>query len=73
MWTKKFWKDAAERVFFTFLAALGTGISGIELVGLDTKQAVYTVLVTAVLTTIKVLAAGAKDADTVSPASLVKD
>lgn len=61
MWTKAFWKDAAERVFFTFVAVLVGVFSaeGFSTDSLDNWSFWAPILITTGVTVVKALGFGA--------------
>jgi hypothetical protein len=74
MYNSLFWKDTAERAFFTALQVL-LGIftaDGFDLLQVDLAAAATAVLV-AVLAVVVKAGVAANVSDTVSPASLAKD
>ena len=72
MFTKEFWKDAAERVASTFVQVLIPVLTVDGISGLADKETLSIVAGTTLLALLKVLAAGLKS-DTVSPASVVSE
>lgn len=72
IWTKEFWKDAGERIFFTVvqvLLGLLTVDAGLGLANLDLSAVLVTVAVAALGVLVKAGIA-AQVGGTVSPASL---
>jgi len=72
MFTKKFWKDAAERVVSTFIQVLIPVLSVDGLYGLADKETLVIVAGSTLLALLKALAAGLKS-NTLSPASAVPE
>lgn len=76
MFTKLFWKDAAERSISTgaqsALLALGQDVVGVDVFAADWRNVVGFAVGGAVLSLLKALAAGSVPG-TVSPASLISE